>query len=275
MYLMFKKTKLIWRIVSNAVHHYNDDDGWAMASHVALSTLMALFPFLIFAGTLASFLGADAFAETAVHLIFDTWPKVIAQPIADEVQNVLTVQRGGLLTLSFVAAAYFAANGIEALRVALNRAYREKETRSLIFRRTQSLVFVVIAALGMAAVSFVLVFTPLAMRFAHAWVPMMGTLSFWRYVIAAGVLISGLLSVHVWLPAGKRPFLSILPGIALTLIFWVVSALVFGMYLSQFSDYFSTYAGLASIVVALVFLYITAAIFILGAEINAAIKIYL
>ena len=77
-----------------------------------------------------------------------------------------------------------------------------------------------------------------------------------------------------WLPDGKRPFVLILPGIVITLIAWVVSAVVFAAYLSRFANYFSTYAGLASIMVALVFLYILAAIFIVGAEINAAINLY-
>jgi membrane protein len=275
---MLKKITIVRRILFDALGHYNDDDGWAMASHVALSTLMALFPFLIFAGTLASFLGADAFSETAIHLIFDTWPKVIAEPIAREVKNVLTVQRSGLLTISIIAAAYFAASGIEALRVALNRAYREKETRSLIFRRTQSLGFVLIAALGMAAISFLLVLAPLALKIAEGWMPWIepvaGTISFWRYGIAIVVLVFGLLAVHLWLPDGRRPFVLILPGVGLTLIAWVASAATFASYLSNFANYFSTYAGLASIMVALVFLYILAAIFIVGAEINAAINIY-
>ena len=62
------------RVLYDALGHFNTDDGWSMASHLAISALMALFPFLIFATTLASFLGAKAFTETAVHLVFDTWP---------------------------------------------------------------------------------------------------------------------------------------------------------------------------------------------------------
>jgi membrane protein len=275
---MLRKIIVIKRILFDALGHYNDDDGWAMASHVALSSLMALFPFLIFAGTLATFLGADAFSETAVHLIFDTWPKAIADPIAREVENVLTVQRSGLLTISIIAAAYFAASGIEALRVALNRAYREKETRSLLFRRTQSLAFVFVAAFGMAAISFLLVLAPLAIQIAEGWAPWIEpylfTISFWRYAIAIFVLVFALVAVHLWLPDGDRPFVSILPGIVLTLAAWVASAMIFATYLALFANYFSTYAGLASIMVALVFLYILAAIFIVGAELNAAINIY-
>ena len=275
---MLKRIAVLKRILFDALGHYNDDDGWAMSSHVALSSLMALFPFLIFAGTMAAFLGAEAFAETSIHLIFDTWPKGIADPIANEVRNVLTVPRGGLLTVSIIAAAYFAASGIEALRVALNRAYREKETRSLLFRRTQSILFVIVAALGMAAISFLLVLAPLAVQIAMKWMPWIDsytfTISFWRYLIAIVVLVFGLFAVHLWLPDGKRPFRFILPGIVITLLAWVISAMVFATYLARFANYFSTYAGLASIMIALVFLYILSSIFIVGAEINAAIHLY-
>ncbi len=267
------------RILTDALGHYNDDDGWAMASHVALSSLMALFPFLIFAATLASVLGADAFSDTAVHLIFDTWPEKIAAPIAAEVQNVLTVPHGGLATLSFFAAFYFASSGIEALRVALNRAYRVTESRTLYFRRAQSFGFVLVAALGMLAISFLLVLAPLAIsilrKFMPGIEPFLGTISFWRFLIAFCVLVFGLLSVHFWLPDGKRRFLTILPGIVVTMLAWFVSAAMFATYLERFANYFSTYAGLASIMVALVFLYIVASIFIVGAELNAAIGRYL
>src|SRR5690606_15967290 len=101
------------RILGDALGHFNNDDGWAIASHLALSSLLALFPFLIFATSLASFLGAQAFADTAVHLVFDTWPEEIAAPIAREVANVLTVQRGDVLTFGILIALYFASNGIE------------------------------------------------------------------------------------------------------------------------------------------------------------------
>ena len=71
---MRKIIRFLRQIITDAIGHFASDDGWAFASHVALSSLMALFPFLIFATALASFLGADAFADTAVHVIFDTWP---------------------------------------------------------------------------------------------------------------------------------------------------------------------------------------------------------
>lgn len=262
-------------VIWDAVTHFNDDDGWAMASHVALSILMALFPFMIFGTALASFLGANAYAETASHLIFDTWPESIAAPISNEVVKVLTVERGGLLTLSVLAAAFFSANGVEALRVSLNRAYRVTETRAWYVTRIQSLLFVVVAVLVIMAISFLLVLAPLALKLARQFVPWMETLisavDNWRILIAAAVLVIGLIVSHLWLPDGRRKLFDVLPGIGVTLVAWMAGALMFASYLKEFATYVSTYAGLASIMIALVFLYIVAAIFILGAEINAAL----
>ena len=273
-----RKIVALKRILYDALGHFNDDDGWSMASHLAITALMALFPFLIFATTLASFVGAEAFAETAVHLVFDTWPAQIAEPISREVVNVLTVPRSDLLTYGVLLAAFFASNGIESLRTALNRAYRVVETRSFVFRRVQSLAFVFIATVGFVAISVLLVFAPIIVRLALENVPRLepylGTITLWRYVIASVVIVLGLIAVHVWLPAGRRRLVDIVPGIIFTLVGWLIGSTVFATYLDNFSSYVTTYAGLASIMIAVVFLYIVSLIFILGGELNAAISRY-
>lgn len=267
------------RVLYDALGHFNDDDGWSMASHLSITALMALFPFLIFATTLASFLGADSFAEDVVHIVFDTWPEQIAAPIAQEVINVLTVPRSDLLTYGVLIAAFFASNGIESLRTALNRAYRVTETRSFIYRRLQSLAFVFIATFGFLVISVLLVFAPLIVRLAVAKFPGMepylGTITLWRYVIASVVIVVTLVAVHVWLPAGQRRLLDLVPGIIFTLVGWLVGSTVFAAYLDNFSSYVTTYAGLASIMIAVVFLYIISMIFILGGELNASITRFL
>jgi len=222
---MLRNIVALKRVLYDALGHFNDDDGWSMASHLAISALMALFPFLIFATTLASFLGANAFAETAVHLVFDTWPEQIAAPISREVVNVLTVQRGDLLTYGALLAGFFASNGVEALRTSLNRAYRVTETRGIIWRRLQSLLFVIIATIGFVVISLLIVFAPIVLRFLaqfEAIRPYLGTLLVWRYMIASTVIVLGLVAVHFWLPAGRRKFKQIVPGLIFTLIGWAL-----------------------------------------------------
>ena len=270
--------RIVHRVFYDALYHFTEDDGWAMASHVALSTLLALFPFLIFGTTLATFLGAERFSETAVHLIFDTWPPSIAKPISDEVRQVLTIPRGGLLTISVLAAAYFASNGVEAVRISLNRAYRIPETRRWYVTRMTSLFWVLAAVLSLAAISIMLVVAPVALAFAEQRFPWLkdplAVVSSWRVYGTLLVLTVGITIAHLWLPAGKRRLRDVLPGVTLTLIAWTVGALVFAYYIQTFANYARTYAGLASLMIALVFLYITAVIFLIGGEINAAMLKY-
>ena len=118
------------RVLYDALGHFNDDDGWAMASHLAITALMALFPFLIFATTLASFLGARRSPRPPSTWSSTPGPSRSPRRSRAKCVNVLTVQRTDLLTYGVLLAAFFASNGIEALRTSLNRAYRVAETRS-------------------------------------------------------------------------------------------------------------------------------------------------
>src|SRR6266571_4716363 len=229
----------------DAFYTFLADDGWAIASHIALSTLMALFPFLIVLTSLAGFFGSKELADQAVTLMLQTWPKQVADTLSGQIHDVLTTTRGDALTIGVVLAVYFASNGVEALRVALNRAY---------------------SVLG-----------PLILEAARRYIPLIVEtneqfLNLSRYGIAISALIVALFILHAWLPAGRRGFLQILPGIVFTLVASLLSGMVFGQYLARFANnYVTMYAGLASVIIALVFLYFVAAIFVYGGELNAAI----
>ena len=265
-----------YRVVMDAFWTFVLDDGWAIASHIALSALMSLFPFLIFVTSLAAFLDLRPLANETIQLILDTWPEQVAEPIAREIYNVVNHVRTDLLTVGVALALYFSSNGIESLRIGLNRAYRVREMRPWYVLRLESILFVVLGAGGMLALSFLVVLGPLiwhwVVRHAPALQPFGGIVTALRLGATSIILVFGLLVAHLWLPAGRRTFLQVAPGIVLTLTLWLVAASVFGMYLGEFAgNYVTTYAGLASVMVALVFLYLSATIFLYGGEFNAAI----
>jgi membrane protein len=269
---------LPFRLAADAFRHFLADDGWAIASHIALSTLMAMFPFLIVITALAGFLfGSKELADEAARILLEAWPKEVAAPIAADVTGVLTNTRGDVLTFGLVAAIYFASGGVESLRVGLNRAYDLTETRAWWLLRLESILFVLIGAVAMLAFSFLVVFAPFLWgRLVH-YVPQLASFDYLvtvtRYAVAAVVLVIALLAVHLWLPAGKRSLRDITPGIIATLLLWLVSGAAFGRYLANYAfAYVSMYAGLASAMIALVFLYVCASIFIYGGELNAVIR---
>lgn len=266
-----------WRIVVEAFQHFLDDDGWAIASHIALSTLMALFPFLIVVTALAGFFfGSKDLADEAAKLLLESWPKAVADPIATDITSVLTTTRGDVLTFGVMFALYFASSGVESLRVGLNRAYNTGEPRAWWLLRIESIVYVLIGAAAILAFSFLVVLEPLIwehlVRYVPAFAPFDWLVTVARYAVAASVLIVALFIVHLWLPAGQRSVAQITPGIVVTLLLWMASGAAFGRYLASYAfAYVSMYAGLASAMVALVFLYVCASIFIYGGELNSVI----
>jgi membrane protein len=259
-------------VVIDAYNHFDAADGWAIASHIALSVLLALFPFLILVTTLAaSFFGSAALADEVAQLLLDTWPDVVAAPIAREIRVVLTTARGDLLTISVALAIFFASSGIESLRIGLNRAYGRTERRYWFLLRLESIAYVLVAAIALLAMAFLVVLGPLlfatANRFAPGLEKFEWDITVTRYVVASALLIVALTIAHKWLPAGRRRLSDVAPGILATLIMWLAGGMVFGRYLAEFpSVYVSYYAGLASVAIALVFLYLTASIYVFGGE---------
>ncbi len=267
----------LFRIFHSAYQKFNEDDGWAIASHIALSILTSLFPFLIFLTALAGFFGLQEEADAATALIFESWPPNVAQPIASEIHNVVTQPRGGLLTVGAILAIYFSSSGVEALRVALNRAYDQRDGRSWWVLRLESILYVFLGAASLLAIAFLMVLAPLGMALAethapaltHQLKPLYGPV---RYGVTSSVVGIAVLAAHLLLPAGHPRLLTIVPGLLLTLAGSLAFGAGFGSYLAEFAvNYVSTYAGLASIMIALVFLQTLAVIFIFGAELNQTI----
>jgi membrane protein len=261
----------------DAFYTFLADDGWAIASHIALSTLMALFPFLIVLTSLAGFFGSKQLADQAAALMLETWPQQVADSLSGEIHDVLTTTRGDALTIGLVLAVYFASNGVESLRVALNRAYAVVEPRRWYWLRLESIGYTLIAAFTALAMAFMIVLGPLILEGARRHIPLIvetnqNFLTLARYGITISAMVIALFVLHAWLPAGRRSFMQILPGIVFTLVASLVSGIVFGQYLARFANnYVTMYAGLASVIIALVFLYFIAAIFVYGGELNAAI----
>jgi len=265
-----------WRIAWDALERFLEDDGWAIASHIALNGLMSLFPFLIVVTSLASFAGARPYGDEVTRILLEAWPEVVARPIAHEIEAVLTTYRTDLLTIGVLLAVYFASNGVEALRTALNRAYEVREMRWWYMCRLESIAYVLVGAVALLIAAFLVVLGPLIWATAVRIVPWLAPFGwivlFARVAAASVVIVIALTVVYLFLPAGRRRFLDVLPGIVVTLVLWLIGGTLFGTYLASFAqNYVNTYAGLASVMVALVFLYYSAAIFVYGGELNAAI----
>ena len=139
--------------------------------------------------------------------------------------------------------------------------------------RLESIGYVIVAAVALLALAFLIVLGPLAFRTAVKYTPLLvdieNRFTILRYTAASVSLVVTLILIHKWLPCGRRRLIEIAPGIAVTVLLWILTGAAFGRYLAEFANnYVTTYAGLASAMVALVYLYWIASIFVYGGELT-------
>jgi membrane protein len=273
--LLSPRARSAFAAMADAGSSFARNDGLAMASHVALSLVIALFPFLICVAALAAFLGAGRISTHIVHLLFDFWPEGVAGPLAREADKVL-IPRRNVLTVSIVLTLLVATNGVESLRVALRRAYGVERFRPWWQARLIGIGFILLGAGALVASSVLVVLWPSIWRWAVSYMPDLKglgpTYDVVRYGLASIVLVAGLAATHLWLPDTRPRSRDVVPGIAATLVLWLAGASLYGELLATMTHLKSTYAGLAGILTALIFLQLSAAIFIFGAELNAALR---
>jgi membrane protein len=248
------------------------DSGFAMAGAVAYSFVLSLFPFCIFLGALAGVFGGEERAQEGIKQLFQIVPAPVAQALAPEVMAVMGRSRYDLLTFGAFIALFFATSAIESLRAALNVAYRQKETRSYPVCLLESSLFVVLSAVGMLVLTWGVVVGPeMAARIKPAWLLWLADSGWVPFIVRFGIVVAALglqlLAYHLWLAAGHRRLADVWPGVLVSIVLWLLAARLFGSWL-LISDYSRFYAGLTSIMSALVFFQISAIIIILGAELN-------
>lgn len=272
-----KRVRLLAALTAlwKALVRFDSNHGWIRASHVAMSIMLALFPFALFVVALAGVLAPKMESDALVGLLFQNWPQEIAEPLATEIRAVLEASNLQLMTLGAALALWFASNGVEAVRIALGLAYRDADPRPFWKTRALSLAFVLVG--GAAALAGLTIniglpayFDIFAKAMPEALATFLGN-TVLNWTLTLGVLCIGVAACHVWLPGLPHGLRDIWPGVLLTVGLWAAAVKGFSFYMGQFADYGATYAGLAGAMAGLIFLYLLAVILIIGAEFNGAL----
>ncbi len=266
------------------------------ASALAYQGLFALFPFVIFLGLLLVVLQVDGFfdrlieharsqppqqvpgsLETVVEQARSSLPEEALAPVAERlVRQGQEVAESNLLRFGIVFFAIWSASGVAwTLLEALNVVHQVEETRPLWKRFVFSVVFApAIGVMVIVGAGLLLIGPQLAEWLAgriglnEAFV----ILWWWlRIPVALFLLMLAVSVIYRFVPNTNRRFRFVAPGAVVAVIAWALALLGFSFYLSNFADYGAVYGSLGAAVALLVYLYISAATLLLGAEVNEAV----
>jgi membrane protein len=251
------------------------DDMPSYAAALAYRALFAVFPFFALLVALLGILGVVGFFDWLIDQAYAALQEQYARLGEQVIEEIQYQPQGELLLVTVGIALWSVSSGVRTLTKALNAVHEIEETRSgwkryvLSFFYALSLAIMVILAaalllIGPQAVEWVVGLVGLDEVFISLWT--------WLRLPVALVLIMLSVSIVYWaLPNVNHPYQLITPGAALAVIVWVIASLGFSFYLANFANYSVIYGSLGAAFALLLYFYISAAVLLMGAELNAAI----
>ena len=263
------------KVMVHTVNEFINDEMSTYASALAYQMLFSLFPFLLFLIALIGFLHLpDFFSWLRLQSELVLPPQALEQvnPVIDQLQQ----SKGGLLSVGIVIALWTASAGVRLMMSAMNAAYDVVEGRPIWKRFPLSILYTVgIAGMLLAAAAF-MVTGPQVMNWLAGQIGMedfivtLWTVLRWPLIIM--LLMVAVALIYYVMPDVEQKFRFITPGSVLAVVVWIVASLGFGYYVKTFADYNAMYGSIGAIIVLLLYFYISAAVLLLGAEMNAVIE---
>ena len=262
---------LVWR----PFQRFLTDGGNQYAGNIAFLMFLALFPFLIFMTSLAAFLEESAAASRFVDIFLDNLPPVARDFLGPVFEEVVNKRSGSLLTLSIIGALWISTSAVEAMRSGLNKAYRVAQPRSFLYHRIQGICLVVLAAGSIVVISTVLILLPavddLVTLNEDALRQVERLKALGRFVAVPFIMVSLGVVVYRYLPNSDYGWRRVLPGSLLSFGLWWALVEAFSLYVRNFDSFSLIYGGLGGVIALLLFLYFSAAAFLIGAELNVVL----
>lgn len=238
-------------------------------------------PSLIAVLWLLNVLHAQRLVAALLDLITAVMPGAADGPLRDQIVNAPRSQASGTLTfgalLSLVVALWALASMFRAVMEAMNAMYAVEEGRSAVKRFAMSLMLsLAVVAMLIGALVLVVFGSAIAERLAGA--AGMGVVLRWAWVIVSWPVVIALVAaafsmVYYFAPDVEQRFRWVSAGSAAAVVMWLVFTLLFSLYVNNVVRVDQVYGALAGIAVLMIYVYSTAFILLLGAEINQIIEI--
>jgi membrane protein len=264
-------------LVKKSVKDFFTDDMTTYASALAYQILFSLFPFIIFLIALLGFLHLSSFFDwlrEQAQLLLPEEAMQQVNEVIDDVQN----RNGGLLSFGAAVALWTASAAVRSIMNALNVAYDVDERRPAWKLYPLSILYTIGVAAMLIAAAALLIMGPQAIEWLAQQVGLQQlfvTLWAWlRLPVALALLMLAVAVIYYVAPDVEQRFRYITPGAVLAVVVWILASIGFDYYVSNFSDYSTTYGSIGAIVVLLLYFFISAAVLLFGAEVNAVIEQY-
>src|SRR5918994_4834122 len=266
---------ILFGVVKRSIRKYLRHNMTEYSTALAYRALFALVPFFALLVALLGFLGIGGIFEWIAEQANRTLQEQSAEVVEWLIQQGQNQAQGGLLSGVVIVAIWSVSSGVRSLTKALNAVHEVEESRPLWKRYPLSFFYALSLAITTILATGLLLIGP---RVVEWFVGLVGldeifiSLWMWLRLPVALVLLMLTVSTVYWaIPNVNNPYRLITPGAVLSVTVWVLASLGFSFYLANFTNYSVVYGSLGAAFALLLYFYISAAVLLLGAEVNVAI----
>ena len=243
------------------------------ASSLSFSFFLALFPTIIFLFTLIPYIPIDNFQGYLFNLLQKVMPSSAFEATGGTIADIISNQRGGLLSFGFLTALFFSTNGFNAMIDAFNETYHDIETRNPLQQRLASFYMLLLTVLLLSVSIAILIFGEFGLNKIqfenHA---LYYLISFFKWIVLAGLCYS-IISFNYFLgPKRKQGWRFFSAGSMFATVLIIAATVGFTYYVNNFGNYNKLYGSIGTLIVILMMIYINSLILLLGFDLNASIR---
>ena len=244
-----------------------------LAAGVAFYAMLAIFPAIIAVVTVYGMVADPAQVQSQVGQLAESLPSGADQLLTEQLKSVTSAGRQSLsigLALSLLAVLWSASGGVQGLVKALNLVYDEKETRGFLKLRGLSLLLAIGAILmAVVAIALIAVFPGFVDNLGLGRAGELAA-SIGRWVVLALLALAALAVLYRYAPDRANPrWRWVSWGAVVALVLWLLGSVGFSWYVDNFGKYNQTYGALAAVIILLLWLFLSAFVVLLGAELDA------
>jgi membrane protein len=266
-----------WKdVVARVRTEVKADNVSLLSGGVAFYALLALAPGLVATVSIYGLVADPSSIGRRVNDLLGAAPVEVRNLVETQLRSITESSHAKLgvgAVAGFVVAVWSAAKGMKHLVTALNVAYDEDETRGFLRLRAISLLLTVAAIVFVTLAVFVVAVLPSALGDSA-----LGTAGRWSIDVlrwpALGLgLVVGLAVLYRYGPDRDEPkWRWVSPGAVFATVAWLIASLLFSLYAANFGRYNETYGSLSAVIVVMLWLFLTVAAVIVGAELNAELE---
>lgn len=247
------------------------------ASSISFHFLLAIFPAIIVFFTLIPYLPIGHFQDTLLETLERIIPEQAFSLVESTIIDIIKRPRGGLLSISFFLALYFATTGINNLITAFNKSYHDIGSRSLLKQFSISLLLVfmlsfiviitiILITLGPAALNLLVKYGAVENNYMIKIILLVK----WIFILFMFFLAFSVL--YYFAPSRKTSLRYITTGSIFATFLTLTTSLGFNFYVNNFSRFNALYGSIGTIIVLMLYILFNANILLIGFELNVSIE---